>query len=267
MNILNFIKQIKNKFIFNIITVQNWFFKKWGKNPFFLGAVHAYSIPALPPKVETYNNHVFVRIFRFIGGISFFAVFVSNLYLHLPTYIQLFLLITTCLHLTQVSIILIIKLCFSLYTLILKKKKFEVRNSPLNKYASLISQALYCMKFGCAVAGAGASFLAGGMAYDSLLESSGREKVFLPLMGYVYNSAFGHPPSRNSNTETQAKNAWTTATPEQQQQEIGKVTKVVKLYHSMNTEERFEFMNEINRSFEKKDKDKNKDKVIDIDID
>ena len=83
-------------------------------------------------------------------------MFVSNLYLHLPTYIQLFLLITTCLHLTQVSIILIIKLCFSLYTLILKKKKFEVRNSPLNKYASLISQALYCMKFGCAVAGAGA---------------------------------------------------------------------------------------------------------------
>lgn len=59
----------------------------------------------------------------------------------------------------------------------------------------MISQALYCIKIGCAVTGAGASFIAGGAAYDSVLEESGRNPVFVPFMAKTYNSVFGEGPN------------------------------------------------------------------------
>ena len=46
----------------------------------------------------------------------------------------------------------------------------------------MISQALYGIKIGCTVTGAGATFIAGGAAYDSVLEQSGRNPVFLAFM-------------------------------------------------------------------------------------
>jgi hypothetical protein len=64
----------------------------------------------------------------------------------------------------------------------------------------LISQALYCIKIGCSVTGAGASFLAGGAAYDSVLEQSGRNPVFVPFMAKTYNSVFGEGPNNKINT-------------------------------------------------------------------
>ena len=64
----------------------------------------------------------------------------------------------------------------------------------------MISQALYCIKIGCTVTGAGASFIAGGAAYDSVLEQSGRNPVFLPFMAKTYNSVFGEGPNKKINT-------------------------------------------------------------------
>lgn len=42
-----------------------------------------------------------------------------------------------------------------MYILIYNRKIFEVRNLPLNRYASVLANALYCAKFGCYV-GSGA---------------------------------------------------------------------------------------------------------------
>jgi hypothetical protein len=114
---------------------------------------------------------------------------VSKFYLYLPNFCQFLCPIIASIHITQVIIIFIIKFCYSFYTLIFRREKFEIRNSPLNRFASVLSQALYCIKFGCAVGGTGASFIAGGLAYDALLQESGREKKFLPFLANVCNGS------------------------------------------------------------------------------
>jgi|SRR5882762_3485967 len=137
--------------------------------------MRAYSIPTLPAKVENYYKKRLVRIFRFIGRVSFWMVATNtNFYLQLPKIVHLLCLIVACIHVTHVIIILLIKFFFCLYILIFERKRFEVRNSPLNSYATIISQVLYCLKYGCVTTG---SVFAGDKAYDSLLAEYGRERV------------------------------------------------------------------------------------------
>lgn len=89
-----------------------------------------YNISTLPVKIEKFYNHIFIRILRVIGGISFILV-VSKIYLNFPENSHLFLIIIACIQITQIILIFLIKIFYGLYTLIYKKEKFEVRNSPL----------------------------------------------------------------------------------------------------------------------------------------
>jgi len=159
----------------------------------------------------------------------------------LPAFLHLFLSIVASIQITQIIIILIIKFFYGLYTIIYKKEKFEIRNSPLNRYASLISQALYCIKIGCTVTGAGASFIAGGAAYDSVLEQSGRNAVFVPFMAKTYNSVFGEGPNKKINTYIEKNVSSETANTQNQES----VTEVLKKYLQMSPQEKAEFMDEI----------------------
>lgn len=211
--------------------------------------MRAYSIPTLPDSVERYYNNLFVRIFRFCGGLSFLVI-ITNFYLQLPNFLHLFFAIVASIHVTQVTIILIIKSFFSLHTLICKREKFEIRNSPINRYASIISQALYCIKFGCGSTAAGASFIAGGMAYDALLTESGNDRVFLPMMGHFYTRVFGQGPNYQANNFPLVTEP--TATPNKQ--DVETVTEMVIKYKSLSPSERITFMDEINSTYEKNKK-------------
>jgi len=251
------IKSDRNPLLIKIKTFTNkkglafksWFLKKWGKNSFYLGFIRAYSIPTLPAKVEQIYSHIFVRIFRFIGGLSFLLV-VTNTYLILPGFLHLFLAILASIQITQIIIILIIKFFYGLYIIVFKKEKFEIRNSPLNRYASIISQALYCIKVGCTVTGAGAGFIAGGAAYDSVLEESGRNRVFVPFIAKTYNSVFGEGPNNKINAFIEK--SVTSETANSQNQES--VTEVFKKYNQMSSEEKAEFINEIKKENDKSQK-------------
>jgi hypothetical protein len=225
------------------LAFKSWFLQKWGKNSFYLGFIRAYSIPTLPAKVELFYSHIFVRILRFIGGLSFLLV-VTKLSLILPGFLHLFLAILASIQITQIILILIIKFFYGIYTLIYKKEKFEIRNSPLNRYASLISQALYCLKIGCAATGAGAGFIAGGAAYDSVLEESGRDRVFLPFMAQIYNSVFGEGPNNKINVFIE-KNVPSETLNTQNQESV---TEVLKKFNQMSPEEKEEFRNEIKKN-------------------
>ena len=169
------------------------------KNSTYLGIKKGLSMSLLPAKVEKFYSNIFIRILRFIGGISFLIV-ISKIYLNLPENLHLFIIIIASIQITQIIIILIIKIFYGIYTLIYKKDKFEVRNSPLNKYESMIANILYCAKIGCAATGIGASFIAGGVAYDTLLVEAGYEKRFVPFMGDVYKGVFGEGPANKINS-------------------------------------------------------------------
>jgi len=184
---------------------------------------------------------------RFLGGLSFLLV-VTKLYLYLPGFLHWFLTIFASFQITQIILILIIKIFYGIYTLIYKKEKFEIRNSPLNRYASLISQALYCIKVGCATTAAGASFIAGGSAYDSFLEESGRERVFVPFMAKTFNSVFGEGSNPNKQINEFIEKNVPSETVNNQNQES--VTEVLKKFHQMSPEYKEEFINEIKKESE-----------------
>ena len=77
---------MKNKMLKFKTCLKTWFLNKWNKrekNSIYLGIMKGYSIPTLPVSVEKFYNHIFVRIFRVIGGISFLLL-VTKLYLKLP---------------------------------------------------------------------------------------------------------------------------------------------------------------------------------------
>jgi hypothetical protein len=229
------------------LAFKEWFIQKWGKHSIFLGFIRAYNIPTLPATVELFYSHIFVRIGRFIGGLSFVLI-VTKLYLVLPGFLHLFLAILASIQITQIIIILIIKILFGLYTLFFKSEKFEIRNSPLNRYASVISQALYCIKIGCAVTGAGASFIAGGAAYDSVLTESGRNPVFVPFMAKTYNIIFGEGPNTKVTTFIEKNVKTNTANSNNKES----VTEVLAKFHKMSSEEKADFISEIKKENDNK---------------
>ena len=111
----------------------------------------------------------------------------------------------------------------------------------------MISQALYCIKVGCAVTGGGASFIAGGAAYDSVLVESGRKPVFVPFMAKTYNSVFGVVPNNKINAYIEKTVSSETANTQNQES----VTEVLTKYHQMSPKDQAEFMDEIKKENEK----------------
>ena len=142
-----------------IFNLKNRFKVKMSKNSIYLGIAKGYSVPLLPFSLEKFYNNKFIRILRVIGGISFIIV-VTKIYLYFPDNLHLFITIIAAIQITQIIIVFLIKCIYGLYTLKYRKDKFEVRNSPLDKYASMIAKVLYCVKYGCAVSGIGASLIA-----------------------------------------------------------------------------------------------------------
>lgn len=230
----------------------NNFFNKYvlskiDKNSFYLGFMRAYNVPMLPKKIENMYSNIYVRILRFIGGICLLLV-LTNKHLLLPIYLHKLIIVIGAIQSIQILIIFFIKIIYGLYTIIYKPKEFEIRNSPLNQYASHLAKILYCAKWGCIVSGSAAGTIAAGASFDSVLEAAGREKVFVPMLGSMYKSVFGEIPKKpitdviNNNTNNEVKS------------DIS-VSEMVKKYQSMNESEKLDFLAEINREL-KKDNDK-----------
>lgn len=139
-----------------------------------------WSAPVLPPKVLDFHNNPFVRIFRVIGGVSILTVF-SKKYLLLFLPFKYMVLFFALLHLIYISSISIIKLWYGYK--VLKSDKLNVRNSPLDHFATNAGRLLYCWKYGCQVGSAGLGLVGTSFLIDSMLEAGGQQKVFTPLIG------------------------------------------------------------------------------------
>lgn len=159
----------------------------------FLGFKKGYNIPTLPHKLENLYSNIYIRIFRVIGGLCLLLVLTSN-YSLFPVYLHTLIKIIGFIQSIQIVIIFTIKAIYASYTLIYNSKDFEVRYSPLNYYASHLARAILCVKVGCVVTGGTASVIAAGASYDQVLEAAGRVKVFIPILGSMYESVFAATP-------------------------------------------------------------------------
>ena len=161
---------------------------------FINGLKMGWNTPMLPKKVLNFHNHPFVRIFRVIGGISIVTV-LSNKHLLLYLPFKFFILILALLHFTYIACISIIKLWYGIK--VLRSNKLNVKNSPLDRFATVTGKLLYCWKYGCQAGSAGLGLVGTFFMLDSILEAGDHPKTFTPLIGKGVKFMVGGRPADN----------------------------------------------------------------------
>src|ERR1700719_619077 len=130
-----------------------------------IGIIKVYNTPTLPDKVLNFNKNIFVRI---IGGICLLLTLSKNLFslniniIYLVIFIDFLFLIY--------QFFLIVYRIKNIYK-ILNENSLDIKNSPLDKFATIFTKALLCIKGTCeggiffgAVLGAGISYY---LAFES----------------------------------------------------------------------------------------------------
>ena len=210
----------------------------------YKGIIKGFYMPMLPENINKLYDNLFIRIIRVIGGLSLVLVLTSK-YLLFPNFFHNPLLLLAIFQILQMFTISIIKIFYGIYMLTYKKKEFEVRNSPVSRYATHLSQIVYCLKIGCSVSAGTATFLGGGAVVDEILAASGRPRVFIPFMGSLTNKILGDPKIDTLNSMAEATKA--SATTESQQT----VEELINAYNKLSPTEQTKFINDIKEKIEK----------------
>jgi hypothetical protein len=223
---------------------------------FILAFKLAYNIPTLPSKILYFHNHIFTRIFRFIGGISILITVSRGFdYINIQEYFNELIsdmIIFTTFILASIFIIFIliinlIKIVYGIYLLIKKPEIFEVRNSPLNLLATYLGKLLYCVKIGCVVSGTTAAVVAGGVTFDTLIEKSGRGPIFVPMMAEGLNLILGKPTEVQNVKLPEVSSNDSTSTDFSQDN----INDALNKYQSLSLSEKDNFWKEVSKEFNK----------------
>lgn len=151
---------------------------------FFIGLKKGILTATLPNHIIQLNNNPIIRIFRVLGGISILLILTHKLDSLGDGLLYLFTLVLCT----------VLALLFSLYRIfltyhrikhmikVLKSDDLDVRNSPLDRFATIAAKIILCSKGLCETA-APVGVLFGGMAgIDELRKAKGLEPIFLPKL-------------------------------------------------------------------------------------
>lgn len=151
---------------------------------FIIGAKKGLFTPTLPNHIIQLNNNPIIRIFRVLGGISIILVLTHRL-----DYLGDGLLYSYALVIcTGFSLLFSLYLIFLTYhrvkhmIKVLKSEELDIRNSPLDRFASIAARIILCSKGLCETA-APVGVVFGGMAgIDEIRKVKGLEPIFLPKL-------------------------------------------------------------------------------------
>jgi len=239
MNIINRIRGTK---------IKGWWDKKINKidtNSIVLGIKKGINIPMLPSIIIKFNHFIVVRILRFICGLCLLLV-LTSVYNKLPEVYHSIVILLGFGQSIYILVMMIIRVCYGCYVLIYKRDLLEVRNSPLNYYASVVTRAIYCAKIGCGVTGGTAAFVAAGASFDNVLEAAGREKIFVPMMGDIFKKVFGEAVKPTSLQEVMRGNRVGSSNTD-----LDNVKDMVDRYYKASPDEKNLFLKEINENLDK----------------
>jgi hypothetical protein len=220
-------------------------------NSIRLGIKKGLEIPTLPLQIRKFYDHILVRTVRFIGGLCV-ILNLTKLYLTFPEITHYFILLMSVLHIIQVLIILLIKIIYSIYTLIYKPEVFEVRNSPINFFATHLSKIILCAKIGCGVTGGAAGVVAAGATFDTLLDEAGYKKIFVPFIAEGVKSVFGNsisPKVTELLEKTSGEQSLSKETIEERQSNI---KSKIDSYNNLDPAGKTDFWSEIAKDINKK---------------
>lgn len=147
-----------------------------------------WNTPTLPENILKLQKNPLVRILRVIGGVSTVLVLTKKSLLFPSFLLYVFLIFTTLFF--SYHIYILYHRIIHMYKII-KSDKLEVRNSPLDKIATLAGKFIWCIKGSCEQLPALGIGLGLGAAMDQILENSGREPVFMPFLGDALNKVIG----------------------------------------------------------------------------
>ena len=102
---------------------------------------------------------------------------------------------------------------------------------------------MVCAKYTCRGIAGGTGVLAGAVTFDQVLESSGREKIFLPFICRLFNDIFGEPMG-----DQHISNLKTSANPVAPD---GQYVQLPKEYSSLSPEEKLELQKVIQEHIRK----------------
>ena len=148
-----------------------------------LGLRKGYYTPTLPAYILAIHNHVFVRMFRILGGISMIVCFYSYQVITVTGNVSYYFIF-----------FYIINIIFFIYNVyltyhrfkhirkLLKGNELEIRNSPLNLLATKLTRLTLCLKGACDTGIGASGLLSLGMIYDAMLVANGQEPAFVNFL-------------------------------------------------------------------------------------
>ena len=152
------------------------------------GIIKVYNTPTLPSHIIRFNHNIFVRIFRVLGGICLLLILSKKVF-EFNEYIIYIVIAINSIFLIYQFILLIYRI-INIYR-ILKSKDLDIRNSPLNNFATVFTKGLLCIKGVCEGGIFTGTILGTGIAFDWALESANKEKLFAPLIGNFIKNISG----------------------------------------------------------------------------
>lgn len=147
-----------------------------------------WNTPTLPDNIIKFTMHPLIRIFRVLGGISTILILTKKSLLFPAVFLYVFFTISIAYFIYHT--ILSYFRYKHIYKL-LKSDKLDVKNSPIDKLASIAGKTLLCIKGSCDQLphiGLGLSI---GAVTDQILENSGRDPIFMPFLGNMLNKMIG----------------------------------------------------------------------------
>lgn len=121
---------------------------------FYIGVKKGLFTPTLPYHIIQLNNNPFIRIFRVLGGLSILLILTHRLD-YLGDGLLYFYALVLC---TVLAILFSFYLIFLTYHRIkhmikvFKSDELDVRNSPLDRFASIAARIILCSKGFCETA-------------------------------------------------------------------------------------------------------------------
>ena len=141
--------------------------------------------PTLPEEILAFQRKPLIRVLRVLGGLSLLSL-LGRSFLNLSGFFLYLALFFTTVFLLYHIYILNYRLKH--INKIFKSKDLDVKNSPLDKYASIIAKVVFCAKGLCETAQPVGLSLGLMLGFDEVLKSGGRDAYFAPMLGSAINS-------------------------------------------------------------------------------
>lgn len=140
--------------------------------------------PTLPEEILAYQRNPIIRILRVVGGLSCLSLLGRGIFnlQGLLLYISIFFTIVFLIY-----HLYLLKHRYRHIKKMLKSEELDVRNSPLDRYASIIAKAIFCAKGVCETAQPVGLTLGLMLGFDEVLKAGGREALFAPMIGSGVN--------------------------------------------------------------------------------